>query len=53
LISDVDGFKVIVIPQAVDDKLIMKKISINDLAKDISRKDTASYPEDLQKALFE
>jgi hypothetical protein len=47
----VDRFKVIVIPQEIDDKFIMKKIE-NDLTKVISRKDTASYPEDLQKAIL-
>jgi serine/threonine protein kinase len=49
----VERFKVIVIPQAVDDKFIIKKISIKDQTKVISRKDIALYPEDLQKTIFE
>jgi 2-keto-3-deoxy-6-phosphogluconate aldolase len=49
----VEGFKVIEIPQEIECKFIMKKISGNDLPKVISGKDTVSYPEDLQKAIFE
>jgi hypothetical protein len=48
-----EEFKITVISQEVNDKFIMKKIYRNDLTKVISRKDIASYPEDLQKTIIE